>query len=71
VGSRTYLLEVRATSEDFVYKILDGENIILSKRRLDDAVVSKGDALFVNLAISALVDKLADCLQVGLAGARC
>jgi len=61
------LLEVRSSGEDLVHKVLDGEDIILSKRRLDDAVVGEWDALLVDFAISALVDKFTDGFQVRLA----
>lgn len=48
-------------------KVLDGEDVDLSKRSLNDLVVGKGNALLVDLAVAALVDQLADGLQVGLA----
>ena len=70
VSRTTYLLEVRSSGEDLVHKVLDGEDIILSKRRLDDAVVGEWDALLVDFAISALVDKFTDGFQVRLAATK-
>ena len=52
----TYLLEVGANSDDLVDKILDGEDIVLAKRLLDDLVVGEGYTLFVDLAVAALVN---------------
>ena len=48
-------------------KILDGEDVVLAEGLLNDSVVGEGDALLVDLAVAALVDKLTDGLQVGLA----
>ena len=67
VCNGTHLLEVGARSEDLVHEILDGEDVVLAEGLLNDGVVGEGDALLVNLAVAALVDKLADRLQVGLA----
>ena len=61
------LLEVGTSGEDFVHEILNGEDVVLAEGLLNDGVVGEGDALLVNLAVAALVDKLADRLQVGLA----
>ena len=61
------LLEVGAGGDDFVHKILYAENVVLAESLLDDLVVGQGDALFVDLAVTTLVDKLTDRLQVGLA----
>ena len=61
------LLEVGAGGEDFVYEILDGEDVVLAKCLLDDLVVGKRDALLIDLAVAALVDKLTNGLQVRLA----
>lgn len=63
----THLLEVGADGEDLVYKILNGEDVVLAKGLLDDLVVGKGDTLLVNLSVSTLVNQLADGLQVRLA----
>lgn len=64
----THLLEVGAGSENLVNEILYGENVIFAESFLDDTVVGKGNALLVNLAVTALVDKFADRLEVRLAG---
>ena len=61
------LLEVGAGGVDLVHEILDGEDVVLAEGLLNDGVVGEGDALLVNLAVAALVDKLTDGLQVGLA----
>lgn len=54
----TYLLEVGAGSSDLVYEVLSGENVVFSESGLNDSVVGKRDSLFVDLAISSLVDQL-------------
>ena len=46
VHGSTYLFEVRASGEDVMNEIFDGEDIILSKRRLDDADVGERGTLF-------------------------
>ena len=61
------LLEVGAGGVDLVHEILDGEDVVLAEGLLNDGVVGEGDALLVDLAVAALVDKLTDRLQVGLA----
>jgi hypothetical protein len=63
VGS---LLEVGADGEDLVDQILHADNSILSKVGLNEGVVSESNALFVNLAITALVDELPNGLEVGI-----
>lgn len=60
------LLEVRADGGDLVDNVLDGDDAVLAKGALDDSVGGKGDALLVDLAVSTLVDELADGLKVGL-----
>ena len=50
-----------------MHEILDGKDVVLAERLLNDRVVGEGDALLVDLAVAALVDKLTDRLQVGLA----
>ena len=45
VHGSTYLFEVRASGEDVMNEIFDGEDIILSKRRLDDADVCERGTL--------------------------
>ncbi len=61
------LFEVRSNGDDFMDQVLHTDNSVLPKVILDQGVVSEGDALLVDLAISTLVDQLADCLQVGVA----
>ncbi len=63
----TYLLEVWPGSSDLMHQIFDTKNVVFAERFLDNTVVGQGNALFVNLAISALVDQLADRFQVRLA----
>ena len=63
----TDLLEVGAGGEDLVDEVLNGEDVVLAERLFNDGVVGEGDALLVDLAVAALVDKLTDRLQVGLA----
>jgi len=63
VGS---LLEVGANSVDLVDKILNADNAVLAEVLLDDLVVREGDTLAVDLAVTTLVDELADGLQVGV-----
>ena len=64
------LLEVRADGGDLVDNVLDGDDAVLSEGTLDDSVGGKGDALLVDLAVSTLVDELADGLEVGLSAGR-
>jgi hypothetical protein len=61
------LLEVGANSVDLVDEILDADDTELAKVLLDHVVVSDRKALLVNLSVTALVDKLTDSLQVGVA----
>lgn len=63
----TNLLEVGASSEDFVYKVLDGEDVVLAQRFLDHLVVGQGNSLLVDLSVTTLVDELTNRLKVGLA----
>lgn len=60
------LLEVWSDSEDLVDEILHADNAVLAKVGLDDGVVGKSNALLLDLSVSALVDELADGLQVGV-----
>ena len=53
-----------------MHEILDGKDVVLAERLLNDRVVGEGDALLVDLAVPALVDKLPDRLQVGLAACK-
>ena len=67
----THLLEVGAGSVDLVHEVLHGEDVVLAQGGLDDGVVGEGNALLVDLAVSALVDQLTDRLQVRLAAIQC
>lgn len=60
------LLEVGANGVDLVDQVLNADNAELAEVLLDDGVVSERDALLVDLAVSALVDELADGLEVGV-----
>lgn len=48
-----------------MHKILNAENIVFAEGLLDDGVVGERDALLVDLAVTALVDKFTNGLQVG------
>ena len=48
-------------------QVLNAEDVVLAEALLDDLVVGEGDALLVDLAVSALVDQLTDRLEVRLA----
>lgn len=58
------LLEVGANGVDLVDEILDTDNSVLAKSVLNDLVVRQSDSLLVNLAVTTLVDELADGLEV-------
>ena len=60
-----HLFEVRASSEDFVNKILDAKNIKLSKGFFDNSIVCKRNALLIDFAVSAFVDQFTNRFQVG------
>lgn len=60
------LLEVGANGVDLVNEILHADDAVLAEVLLDDRVVGEGNALLVDLAVSALVDKLLDGLEVGV-----
>lgn len=61
------LLEVGADGEDLVDEILHAHDAVLAQIRLDQGVVGQGDALLIDLAVTALVDELAHRLEVGVA----
>lgn len=61
------LLEVGADGVDLVDQVLNALDAVLAKSSLNDRVVVEGNALAVNLGVTALVDELADGLQVGVA----
>jgi len=64
------LFEVGANSENFVDQVLDGKDVVFSECLLDHLVVGEGHSLFVDLSVTALVDQLADSLEVWLARDR-
>ncbi len=59
------LLEVGTQRGNLVHDILNADDAKLAKRLLDDGVVRQAGALARNLAVSALVDELADGLERG------
>ena len=61
------MLEVGAHSVDLVDEIFHADDTVLAEVLLDDGVVGEGDALLVDLAVSALVDQLTDGLEVRFA----
>ena len=62
-----YLFEVGSNGEDFVDKVLDGKDVVFSECLLDHLVVGEGHSLFVDPPITALIDQLANSLEVWLA----
>lgn len=61
ISSRcTDLLEVWSRSSDFVHEVLYTEDVVLAKLLLNDSVISEGNALLVDLAVSTLVDQFSD-----------
>jgi hypothetical protein len=60
------LLEVGADGVDLVDKILHADDAVLAEVLLNDGVVGQGNALLVDLAVTALVDELLDALEVGV-----
>lgn len=61
------LLEVGTHGVDLMDEILHAHDAVFAQVILDELVVGKGDALLVDLAITALVDEFADGLEVGVA----
>ena len=61
------LLEVGANGVDLVDQVLDADNAELAEVLLDELVVGDGNALLVDLSVTALVEELTDSLQVGVA----
>ena len=61
------LLEVGADGVDLVDQVLDADDAVLAEVLLDQLVVGDGQALLVDLSVTALVDELTDGLQVGVA----
>lgn len=60
------LLEVGAAGGNLVNEVLHADDTVLAELLLNDGVVGDGDTLAVDLGVAALVDKLADSLEVGL-----
>jgi len=60
-------LEVGTASVDLVDEVLNADDVFVAEGLGDDLVVGQGDALLVDLAVTALVDKIGDGLQGGLA----
>lgn len=61
------LFKVGSDGEDFVNQILDTLDAVFSQVVGDKGVVCQGNALSVDLSITAFVDEMADRLEVGLA----
>ena len=61
------LLEVGADGVDLVDEVLNTDDAELAEVLLDQLVVGDGQALLVDLSVTALVDELTDGLQVGVA----
>jgi hypothetical protein len=59
-------LEVGADGVDLVDDVLNAGDTELAEVGLDELVVGDGQTLLVDLSVTALVDKLADGLQVGV-----
>lgn len=53
------LFEIGSDGEDLVDQVLHAHDAIIPKVGLDQLVVGQRDALAVNLAVTALVDKVA------------
>lgn len=49
-------------------EILDAKDVVFSECLLDHLVVRERDSLFVDLSVAALVDQLANSLEVWFAG---
>lgn len=60
------LLEVGSDGVDLVDEILHADDAVLAEVGLDNGVVGESNALLVDLSVSALVDELADGLEVGV-----
>ena len=60
----THPLEVRSNSVDLVNKIFDGLNSKASKRSLDNSVISKWNALSVDLSVATFVHQFFDSFDI-------
>ena len=54
-----------SNSGNLVDQILNADEAVFAERLLDDVVVGQTHAVAVNLAVAALVDELANGLDVG------
>lgn len=63
----THLFEVRTNSEDLVYKVFNGENVVFAKGCLNNSIVVKRNALLVHFAITTLIYQFANGLEIRLA----
>ena len=61
------LLEVGSDSEDLVNQVFHADNAVLAQLLLNESVLSKRDALLVDLAITTLVDEFTNRLKVRIA----
>ena len=61
------LFEIRAYGEDLMDQVLHANNTVLAKVVFNDLVVREGNALLLDLTVSALVNKLTDSLEVRIA----
>jgi len=58
--------EIRSNGEDLVDQILDGLETNVADILLNNSIVVQSNALTIDLTMTALVDKLADGLEVGV-----
>lgn len=61
----THLFEIGTSGEDFVDEIFHRQDVKFTERLLNHTVVGERNALLIDLAVTSLVDQLADGLQVG------
>merc|ERR1719283_583096 len=59
-------LEVGSNSVDLVNQVLDGLETNVADVLLNNGIVVQSNALAIDLTVTALVDKLADGLEVGV-----
>lgn len=57
------LLEIGADGVNLMDKILHTDKAVLAQIILDELIVGQGDALLIDLAVAALVDEVAHCLD--------
>ena len=61
------LLEVGTNGIDLVNQVFHAHNAVLAEDTFDKSIIGQSDALLVDLAVSTLVDELANGLEVGIA----